>query len=140
MEETKVLLEFDHITKEFEKDSARFSVLEDVSLSIEEGEFFVLLGRSGCGKTTLLRIAGGFLTPDSGEVRLQGKRVTQPGTSQMMVFQDFNQLFPWMTLKKNLTYAIKKSKTTVESEGKGRSCGKIPESSGDCRILQPVSG
>lgn len=130
MEETKVLLELDHITKKFEKDSARFSVLEDVSLSIEEGEFFVLLGRSGCGKTTLLRIAGGFLSPDSGEVRLQGKRVTQPGTSQMMVFQDFNQLFPWMTLKKNLTYAIKKARPQLSQKEREEVAEKFLKAAG----------
>lgn len=116
MEETKILLEFDHVSKNFKKDGDSFSVLEDVSLRVEEGEFLALLGRSGCGKTTLLRIAGGFLSPDFGEVRLQGKRVIQPEVSQMMVFQDFNQLFPWMTLKKNLTYAIKKARPQLSQQ------------------------
>ena len=77
---------------------------------------FVLLGRSGCGKTTLLRCMGGFLKPDAGEVILSGKNVEEPDTACMMVFQDFNQLFPWMTLKKNLTYVMKKAFPDMRQE------------------------
>lgn len=108
-EEKRVLLELKNLSKKFEKDGTYFPVLEDVSITLEEGELFVLLGRSGCGKTTLLRCMGGFLKQDGGEVLLSGKKVEEPGTECMMVFQDFNQLFPWMTLKKNLTYVMKKA-------------------------------
>ena len=110
------LLKLNQIKKNFVKDGECFPVLDDISVSIGEGEFFVLLGRSGCGKTTLLRTVGGFLTPDAGEVLLDGERVTEPGTVQMMVFQDFNQLFPWMTLKKNITYALKKARPQMTKE------------------------
>lgn len=111
-----MILALHHIKKSFVRDGVSHPVLDDISLSVEAGEFFVLLGRSGCGKTTLLRTAGGFLAPDTGEVILDGEKVTKPGSRQMMVFQDFNQLFPWMTLKKNLTYAMKKAgpQTTKE--------------------------
>lgn len=102
------LLEIQEISKYFYKDGERFTVLDRVSLSLKEGERFVLLGRSGCGKTTLLRCMGGFISPSEGQVILEGKHVEHPGADRMMVFQDFNQLFPWMTLKKNLTYAMKK--------------------------------
>jgi ABC-type nitrate/sulfonate/bicarbonate transport system ATPase subunit len=120
MTDKNVLLELNHIQRFFEKDGEHFTVLEDVCLKLKEGETFVLLGRSGCGKTTLLRIAGGFLAADAGEVRLQGELVTKPSANQMMVFQDFNQLFPWMTLKKNLLYALKTARPQLlkeEAEG-----------------------
>ena len=107
-ENQNVFLNVNKVSKRFWRDGAEFAVLNDVSLSLAEGEFFVLLGRSGCGKTTLLRCIGGFLTPEEGEIFLEGKKVEQPSAERMMVFQDFNQLFPWMTLGKNLTYAMKK--------------------------------
>ena len=115
-EEKTEFLKLNQIKKSFAKDGEIFPVLGGVSMSVGEGEFFVLLGRSGCGKTTLLRTVGGFLTPDAGEVLLDGERVTEPGTAQMMVFQDFNQLFPWMTLKKNITYALKKARPQMTKE------------------------
>lgn len=123
-------MKFEHISKWFEKDGEKFVVLDDLSLEIKEGEFFVLLGRSGCGKTTLLRIAGGFLVPDDGEVRLQGELVTRPSVNQMMVFQDFNQLFPWMTLKKNLTYALKKARPELTVEERDKIAEKFLDAAG----------
>lgn len=107
-ENQNVFLNVNKVSKRFWRDGAEFAVLNDVSLSLAGGEFFVLLGRSGCGKTTLLRCIGGFLTPEEGEIFLEGEKVEQPSAERMMVFQDFNQLFPWMSLKKNLTYAMKK--------------------------------
>ncbi|MBR2401470.1 MAG: ABC transporter ATP-binding protein [Lachnospiraceae bacterium] len=109
MKEKQIVLEVKNLSKQFEKDGTSFPVLKHVSFELTEGELFVLLGRSGCGKTTLLRCMGGFLKPDEGEVLLSGEKVEEPGTACMMVFQDFNQLFPWMTLKKNLTYVMKKA-------------------------------
>jgi len=118
--ESNILLEVKNIRKSFLREKESYPVLRDVSLELREGDFFVLLGRSGCGKTTLLRCMGGFLMPDAGEIILEGKVMKQPGTDRMMVFQDFNQLFPWMTLKKNLMYAMKKAnpETTKEEREK----------------------
>ncbi len=101
-------LEIQKVSKQFQKDGQQFAVLDQVELSMEEGELFVLLGRSGCGKTTLLRCIGGFAQWSGGMILLEGRPVESPDAGRMMVFQDFNQLFPWMTLKKNLTYAMKK--------------------------------
>jgi len=114
-EEQKVLLEVKNVNKFFLRDGKECNVLEQVSFKLFEGERFVLLGRSGCGKTTLLRCIGGFLVPDQGEILLRGERVEKPAADRMMVFQDFNQLFPWMTLKKNLTYAMKKANPALDS-------------------------
>lgn len=95
------------------------AVLENVNLSVAEGEFLAVLGRSGCGKTTLLRLLGCFLPPDSGEVFLDGRRVTGPGKDVWMVFQDFRQLFPWMTLERNIVFAIKRAQPEL-SKGEAR--------------------
>lgn len=103
------MLEINNLSLSFTKDKEALPVLKDVSFSIEKGEFFVLLGQSGCGKTTLLRCLGGFLTPDSGSVNLDKRPVTRPSRESMMVFQSFDQLFPWFTLKENIVYALKKS-------------------------------
>lgn len=129
-EENKSLLELEGIQKDFWKDGESFPVLKGVSLALQEGERFVLLGRSGCGKTTLLRCMGGFLQPDAGEVLLEGNRVEHPGADRMMVFQDFNQLFPWMTLKKNLTYALKKVKPSMDKTEREAAAMKFLQAAG----------
>lgn len=86
------------------------TVLRDVSFSVRSGETLAFAGRSGCGKTTLLRMLAGFLPPDSGSVTLDGEPSTRPGKDKLMVFQSFDQLFPWLTLRGNIQYALKKTR------------------------------
>ena len=83
--------------------------VDNVTLTVEEGEFFSLLGPSGCGKTTLLRMLAGFETPDEGSVYLRGEDVTlvQPNKrATNMVFQNY-ELFPHMTVFNNVAYGLK---------------------------------
>ncbi|MDR7434471.1 MAG: ABC transporter ATP-binding protein [Armatimonadota bacterium] len=83
--------------------------LDEVTLSIERGEFFTLLGPSGCGKTTLLRIVAGFETPDRGSVQLEGEEITEvpPNRRNMgMVFQAYS-LFPNMTAEENVEFGLR---------------------------------
>lgn len=75
--------------------------LRDVLLTIETGTFVSFLGTSGCGKTTLLRIADGLIRPTEGEVLIDGKKVTGPAADRAMVFQEFN-LLPWRTARANV--------------------------------------
>jgi taurine transport system ATP-binding protein len=77
--------------------------LENVSLTLQEGELLSVLGPSGCGKTTLLNILAGFLAPTSGQVTLNGKAVTGPSAERGMVFQQ-GALFEWMSVRQNVDF------------------------------------
>jgi NitT/TauT family transport system ATP-binding protein len=79
--------------------------LSDFSLELVSGEFVSLLGASGCGKTTALRIVGGLLNPTEGEIRVDGGLSTGPSRDKAMVFQHFN-LFPWRSALDNVAYGL----------------------------------
>jgi len=79
--------------------------LEDVSLSVGEGEFCCIVGPSGCGKTTLLRAIAGLDDPDSGSILVGGDPVTSPGLDRGMVFQEY-ALFPWRTVRGNIRFGL----------------------------------
>ena len=85
--------------------SADLVVLEDVNLSLREGEMVALLGRSGSGKSTLLRIVAGLLTPTAGEVLWRDRPVQGPAEGVAMVFQSF-ALFPWLTVQENVELGL----------------------------------
>jgi putative spermidine/putrescine transport system ATP-binding protein len=96
---------FDAVTKRF----GEMTALNEVSLSIRQGEFMTLLGPSGCGKTTLLNLAAGFLGPDSGEIRIAGERMNDVPTHKReigMMFQSY-ALFPHMNVAGNVAYGLK---------------------------------
>jgi len=99
------VLRFERITKRFGEAAA----VDDLTLDIYEGEFFALLGSSGCGKTTLLRLAAGFETPDSGRVLLAGQDLTgiPPHRRPLnMMFQSY-ALFPHLTVEGNVAFGLK---------------------------------
>lgn len=109
----KTILELTGITKRFlDKESSVSEVLTGINLSIHEGEFVTLLGASGCGKTTLLRIIAGLEYPDAGRVILSGEDITdkEPYLRNVnMVFQNY-ALFPHMTVADNIAYGLKLKK------------------------------
>ncbi len=80
--------------------------LRNINLSVRKGEFVSIIGPSGCGKTTLLRLVAGLDTPESGEITLEGEKITGPGPHLGYVFQQ-GSLFPWLTVEKNITAGLK---------------------------------
>lgn len=102
------MIDIQNLNLSFNEKESSHIVLHDVNLTIDDGEFFVLLGPSGCGKTTLLRCIGGFITPDSGTILLDNQKVSAPTKDCMMIFQSFDQLFPWYTVQENILYGLKK--------------------------------
>ena len=100
-------LEFDSVAKIYptNKGKGSYTVLEDVNLSIQEGEFVCLIGHSGCGKSTLLSMVSGLNKPSTGEIRLKNQRITQPGPDRMVIFQNYS-LLPWKTAYENVYLAV----------------------------------
>lgn len=101
------ILEICNVTKIFDEDTeTEKGVLDNVNLMVDRNEFLCILGPSGCGKTTLLRCIAGFENY-AGSVLVNGEERRCPGIDRVMVFQDFNQLFPWKTVEKNIQYPLK---------------------------------
>jgi nitrate ABC transporter ATP-binding subunit len=91
------------VTKRFQVGDGEVEALGRIEATIEGGAFVCLIGASGCGKSTLLRIVAGFEEPTTGEVLVDGKPVSAPGSDRGMVFQDY-ALFPWMTVRQNIGF------------------------------------
>ena len=89
----------------FESDGKSTRVLDDISLEVTDGEFLCLLGPSGCGKSTLLSVLAGFLSPTSGEVRIDGEAVHGPDPRRIFVFQE-RGVFPWLTVEGNIGFGL----------------------------------
>jgi len=96
-------LAISHVTKRFAVGDDEVEALERVDLTIRKGQFVCLIGASGCGKSTLLRIVAGFEEPSSGEILINDKAITGPGSDRGMVFQEY-ALFPWMTVRENIGF------------------------------------
>ena len=100
------ILEVRNLTKIYSDKIEKHIILSNLNLSVMRNEFLCILGSSGCGKTTLLRCIAGF-ERYNGSILVDGEEKTSSGTDRIMVFQDFNQLFPWMTVEKNIQYPLK---------------------------------
>jgi len=115
-------LSIQHISKNYRSSGAENAALSDVSVDVKAGEFLSILGPSGCGKTTLLRIIAGLLTPDGGQILLDGRDITNAHPSKRslgIVFQNY-ALFENMTVFENVAYAArlkaKKEKSATRAE------------------------
>lgn len=99
-------LRVEHLSKVFPSVSGDVLAVKDVSFSVEEGEFVVIVGTSGCGKTSLLNMIGGLEPATQGSITVAGKEVTGPGEDRGMVFQGYS-LFPWLSVQKNVEFGLK---------------------------------
>ncbi len=109
-------IEVKNINKSFEsKKTDKLSVLEDINLTINDGELVCLLGPSGCGKTTLLRLIAGLDQPTSGEIVANGEVVKKPSGDRAVIFQQYS-LFPWLTVLQNVTFGLEMTKKGSKEE------------------------
>ena len=99
------ILELYNVCRGFGEGSTRREVLRNVTLTVKEGEFLAILGFSGTGKTTLVNLMAGLILPDSGEVLLDGAKVSGPGPERGVVFQSY-ALMPWLTVAGNVALAV----------------------------------
>ncbi len=102
---TEAFVTIENVSKVYQTPRGPYTVLEDVNLSVDEGEFICVIGHSGCGKSTLLNMVSGFAHPTEGSVRVGGKEIVEPGPDRMVVFQGY-ALLPWLTAFENVYLAV----------------------------------
>jgi len=100
------LLRVAGVTLQYRADDRLVTAAYRVSFDVLRADRFVVLGPSGCGKSTLLKAIGGFLQPVEGEIVLNGAPVAGPGPDRAFVFQEFDQLLPWKTVRDNIVFAL----------------------------------
>lgn len=100
------VLEIDRLCRVFDSAEGPVEALRNVSFDVMRREFVSVIGPSGCGKSTLNRILAGLDAPSSGEVRLDGQRVLEPGAERGMVFQGYT-LFPWLDVRNNVMFGLR---------------------------------
>ena len=99
------LLNFENVSKSFGEGTHKAEVLRDINLEVQEGEFLVLLGFSGTGKTTLINLMAGLDSPTAGQVTYRGKPIAGPGPERGVIFQSYS-LMPWLTVNGNVALAV----------------------------------
>src|SRR6218665_2236825 len=113
-------LQAEDVTLEYRTAERVVRATDRVSFDVLEADRFVLLGPSGCGKSTLLKAAAGFVTPRSGHIPLPGATVSDPGPDRIVVFQEFDQLPPWKTVKANVMFPLRASRLLSRRQAEER--------------------
>ena len=99
------VIQFKNVSKSFGEGTEATHVLKDIDLDVQEGEFLVLLGFSGTGKTTLINLMAGLEFPTKGSVSYKGKPIEGPGPERGVIFQSYS-LMPWLTVHGNVMLAL----------------------------------
>ena len=116
MVKIKTTLRIVNVNKTYLTQNHSIAALRNINFNIEEGEFFCILGPSGCGKSTLLRCIAGFEQVTEGEILLADQPVRQLGPDRTMVFQTFEQLLPWKTVRGNVEFPMKAGNKASKKE------------------------
>lgn len=113
------LLKLSHVSKSFARTDAPdvTNALEDISLEVRTGEFISIVGASGCGKSTIMRLIAGLIAPTTGTITLDGKPIKEPSPERGMVFQK-PTLFPWLTVEDNVSFSLRMMKQREGMEEK----------------------
>lgn len=99
------LVQLQNVDKRFGFGNKSQLVLNNISMSVKQGEFISLLGQSGCGKSTILNLIGGFEEPSEGTIKIKDQLVQEPGRHCVMLFQDYG-LLPWRSVLKNVELGL----------------------------------
>jgi NitT/TauT family transport system ATP-binding protein len=98
-------LEVSGVHKAYARNGKSLAIVDIGEFAVREGEFVTLIGPSGCGKSTFLHIMGGFIKPEAGSIRVDGREVSGPGPDRGMMFQEFS-LFPWKSVAGNIAWGL----------------------------------
>ena len=129
------ILELTAVSKSFGRAHERNTVLRDINLTVQEGDFVSIIGYSGSGKSTLINLIAGLLKPDIGSARMDGETITGPGPERGIVFQNYS-LLPWLTVTENVRLAVDQIfQNLSENERAARAAEYI-----DMVKLTPASG
>ena len=104
--DSDLLLAVEGVTLQYRTRDHLVTATYRVSFDVHRSDRFVIVGPSGCGKSTLLKAVGGYIRPVEGEIRLNGTAISKPGPDRVLVFQEFDQLLPWKTVKQNIMFAL----------------------------------
>lgn len=97
--------QFDHVSLAFDTPKGRLRVVDDVSYTIDDGDFIAVIGPSGCGKTTMMSMLAGFQKPTTGQVLFDNAPVKGPGPERGVIFQEYG-VFPWLTVRQNIGFGL----------------------------------
>jgi len=99
-------IKFRNVSVIYESKDSKYLAVQNINISVREGEFLSIVGPSGCGKSTLLNLIAGLNFPSGGSILLDGAEIKGTGTERSVVFQHYS-LFPWMTARKNIIFGLK---------------------------------
>jgi NitT/TauT family transport system ATP-binding protein len=114
---------FDKVSMEFPSKQGRLRVVDDVSYTIDDGDFVAIIGPSGCGKTTMMNMVAGFMKPSRGAVLLDGAPIEGPGPDRGVIFQEYG-VFPWLTVRENIAFGLTLAANRVEAAERDAICDR----------------